>query len=66
MLSYEIIENISKKTGQPYMIIRMKFLLKGGVVHVIDKFATKDEQTILKMVASNEEILQYTANQEAF
>lgn len=66
MLSYEIVEGVSKKTGNPYAIIRMKFLLKDGTVYVLDKFATKEERQLLKFLASNEQISEYLQTQEAF
>ena len=66
MLSYEIVKNVSKKSGKPYMIIRLKFLLKDGTVYVLDKFATQEEQTILGFVADEVQIAEYLQTQEAF
>lgn len=66
MLSYEIITNTSKKTGNEYTIIRMKFLLKDGTVYEMDKFATKEESALLKFIASSEELAKYLQEQEPF
>lgn len=66
MLSYEIVKNVSKKTGKPYMIIRLKFLLMDGTIYVLDKFATQEEQTILGFVADEVQIAEYLQTQEAF
>lgn len=59
MLDYEIISGVGKNTGKPYTIIKMKFLLQDGQIYEIQKFATKEEATLLKFLATSEQISQY-------
>lgn len=59
MIDYEILQGIGKNSGKPYTIIKMKFLLKDGQLYEIQKFATKEEATLLRFLASPEQISEF-------